>query len=123
LALQLSRADLSGSDLVFASFGGANLERSDLAGSCLTYADLAGADLSGANLTSADLHEADLSSANINGADLRGADVRNVFGMTPDQIQAVAITSAATKFGKIENRTEYVLCGPEASIGIVLHTP
>jgi Pentapeptide repeats (8 copies) len=119
----VQRADLTNADLVFAGFSGANLAWSRLSGSCLTYANLTDADLSNADLSHADLYEAQISHAKLTGADLRGADLRNVFGMTPAEIQAVAVTNSDTKFGQLERRTEDVFCGPQAALGIVLHAP
>jgi hypothetical protein len=83
-----------------------------------------------ANLRGADLYHAQISKANFTGADLRRADLRNVFGMTPDQIRAVAVTDADTKFlarpdrvEDIKPRTDDVYCGPQTSLGVVLHAP
>ena len=91
---------------------------------------MTGADLSNANLSGADLYHAQIGKANLTGADLRGADLRNVFGMTPDEIRAVAITDSSTDFlarpdrvEEIKKRTEDVFCGPQTSLGIVLHAP
>jgi hypothetical protein len=127
---QIRRANLSDADLVFAGFSGADLAFSNLSGSCLTYANLTGADLSNADLSGADLYFAQIGNANLTGADLRGADLRNVFGMTPDKIRAVAATDANTKFlarpervEEITRRTEDPSCGPLTSLGIVLHAP
>ncbi|MEU7857849.1 pentapeptide repeat-containing protein [Nonomuraea sp. NPDC049141] len=51
------------------------------------------ADLSGAILTGAHLTEADLTQA-----DLTGADLRNITGITPEEIRKVAKTYNDTKF-------------------------
>ncbi len=72
----LSKANLSGADLQ-----GANLIRANLGGANLWSANLSGADLSdahmwGANLNKANLYGANLSRAHLSGADMWGADLR-----------------------------------------------
>ncbi|WP_442785246.1 hypothetical protein [Amycolatopsis sp. H20-H5] len=42
--------------------------------------------------------------AQMSGADLTGADLRNIVGMTPDQIRALAVTDKNTEFGDVERR-------------------
>ena len=64
------RADLSGVDLSRANLSGANLLNADL-----SDAELSGANLSGANLYNADLRGANLSGANLLNADLSGVDL------------------------------------------------
>lgn len=88
----------------------------------MSYANLTDANLSDVDLYYADLYKAQLSNANLTGADLRGADLRDVFGMTPEQIRAVAKTDENTKFGTKPNRPDdETTCGPQSSIGLVLH--
>jgi len=71
----LSRSNLSGADLSRAYLTGADLSRSNLSRAYLTGADLSRAYLSRAYLTGADLSGADLSGANLSGADLSGANL------------------------------------------------
>lgn len=73
--------DLSGYDLSFSNFEGAdlrdaNLSGADLNSSVLDYADLERADLSGADLRSADLFSATLTDAMLAGSDLTYARLR-----------------------------------------------
>ena len=68
----LSRANLSDSNLRYA-----NLSRANLRGANLRDADLRNANLDGANFRDADLRDADLRYANLSGANLRDADLRN----------------------------------------------
>jgi hypothetical protein len=117
---QLQRANLTGTDLVFAGLWRANLSEAKLQSSCLTFANLTDATLRNAYLTGTDLYHAQMSRVDLTGADLRGADLRNIFGMTPDQIRAVAVTDKDTKFGDVERRNPN-FCGPNASLGVELH--
>ena len=84
----LSRAELSGSNLTLANFVqadliGTNLHAAKLHEAVLSGANLYHADLSGAHLVKADLSGADLSGANLNGADLSETDLSKViFGGT-----------------------------------------
>jgi uncharacterized protein YjbI with pentapeptide repeats len=117
---QLSKANFTGSDLVFAIFWNANLSEAKFQGACLTFAGLNGANLRNADLTSADLYHAQLRDADLTGADLRGADLRNISGMTPTDIRAVAVTNDNTQFGDVERRDPNY-CGPQAAVGIELH--
>jgi hypothetical protein len=76
--VNLSLANLSGSDLYKANLSGANLSGSNLSGSHLSGANLSGSDLykaylSGADLSGADLSGADLSLANLSGSNLSGS--------------------------------------------------
>ena len=97
----LARANLENADLRGARLEGANLDYADLQQSYLWSAKLAGAHLDNANLDSAifidsDLAGADLrgakfrgtvlNGANLTGTDLDGADLRNVSGLSADQI-------------------------------------
>ena len=100
-------ADLTCADLVSASFG-AHLTCADLTGADLTHAllffahlggaDLTGAHLDGANLRLADLTGADLTGAHLDGADLTAANLRDVRGMSAEQIKRVAKTDEHTRF-------------------------
>ena len=73
--VDLSRANLSGANLLNADLSDAELSGANLSGANLYNADLRGADLSGANLLNADLSGVELSEANLSGADLRGANL------------------------------------------------
>jgi hypothetical protein len=126
--MQLGGADLSGADLTGVSLAKhsleqanltkANLTRANLQEANLTKANLSDANLSGANLGSADLQEADLRRADLTsfrltppgpggyeseptslqGANLHLADLREIRGMTPEEIRKVARTTGDTKF-------------------------
>src|SRR5919107_4821382 len=77
----LRGADLADADLDYISMEGANMR----------YTHLVGTDLSNANLSNVDLGRAyfdnvDLSGANLNGTDLSVVDLRDVRGLTQDQI-------------------------------------
>jgi uncharacterized protein YjbI with pentapeptide repeats len=115
-AANLQEADLSGAGLWGAYLFVANLQEADLEGAELQGADLRGAvmrfaalsranlqeaDLSGANLqeavlTAAKLQKADLSDADLRGAVMRFADLREVIGLTQEQLD-LACGDAETK--------------------------
>ena len=73
--LNLSGAELTGTDLRGAILYGAELTGADLSGAILYGADLYRADLSGADLYRANLTGADLSGADLHGANLTGANL------------------------------------------------
>ncbi|MBO4275518.1 pentapeptide repeat-containing protein [Microbispora triticiradicis] len=106
----LSHAGFLRADLTLGSMSAADLTFANAVGACLTRANLTEADLSHADLQSSDLYGAQLHGAKLSGTDLRGADLRGVYGMTPDEIRAVAVTDSETKFG--ERRTDPAPCGP-----------
>ncbi len=109
MAVNLSKADLSGAFLSEASLNHANLSGANLGGAFLTLANLSGAnlteaslrmaylnganlieaDLSGAVLWGADLNLAKLSGAKLSGADLSGANLREVKGLTQEQLDSI----------------------------------
>jgi GGDEF domain-containing protein len=66
----LTRSDLSSTDLRGLDLRGAVMHRADLSGSNLSGMDLTAVDLSSANLTGADLSGANLTAANLQGATL-----------------------------------------------------
>ncbi|MEV4245956.1 pentapeptide repeat-containing protein [Streptosporangium canum] len=112
----LSRANLRGVDLTWADLSGANLSYVNATGACLTMATLDDADLSNANLRGADLYSAQLGDANLTGTDLRDANLREVTGMTPEEIQKVAVTNAETTFEeKQTSPASPELCGPDST--------
>lgn len=117
----MRKCDLRRADLRGANFRGANLEEADLRYTDLTQAKLtdaklgrakfkeakltdaqlreahaAFADFSGADLRRADLTGSDLMGANLASADLSGADLRDVVGLTQQQLD-VAIHDAETR--------------------------
>ena len=76
----LSRVNLSGTDLRYANLSRVNLTGANLSDADLRYANLGGANLryanlSRVNLTGANLSDADLRYANLGGANLRYADI------------------------------------------------
>lgn len=79
--VDLSRADLSRTDMLLANLSGA-----DLSGANLVLANLKGADLSGANLRKANLVGARMIGVDLERADLRGADLRTAEDLTPEQL-------------------------------------
>jgi uncharacterized protein YjbI with pentapeptide repeats len=87
----LREANLSGADLYNANLSGAGLERADLSGVNLLQANLSEvtliqADLSRADLSGADLTGAILIEANLSGADFSWAKLRQVVGLTKEQM-------------------------------------
>ncbi len=95
-------AQLSGTDLRYASandtfFADADLSYADLRGAGLMDANLSGARLGGADLRHANLGEANLSGARLiyadlrgaalSGAHLRGADLRSTTNLDPEQVK------------------------------------
>ncbi|WP_336214889.1 pentapeptide repeat-containing protein [Nonomuraea sp. LPB2021202275-12-8] len=103
----LNGADLTGANLTGANLFSANLTDANLTRANLTDADLFGANLTGAKLAGADLTNADLKAANLTGVeldggnklpDLRGADLRNVRGITPEEIRKGAMIDNTTRF-------------------------
>ena len=90
----LSRADLSEAELAWACLAGANLYEANLKGALLLYATLPGADLSRANLSRADLSGVVLDrerllEANLSGAKLIGASLRGTHLSNTDLSGAV----------------------------------
>ena len=88
----LSGADLEGADLTDAYLIGADLTRANLMNANLMNAwinsvDLIGADLTRANLMNANLEDAILYRANLMNANLEGADLKEVIGLTKQQIE------------------------------------
>jgi len=73
---RLTRANLSGGDLVSANLRDAHLRGANLREAYLSKADLSGANLRGAHLRGAKLGEANLVGANLGGAGLVGAYLR-----------------------------------------------
>jgi uncharacterized protein YjbI with pentapeptide repeats len=74
-SVHLSRADLENANLTRASLVQANLSRADLREADLSWADLRGTDLSRAYLREANLSRAELRGANLSEADLRRANL------------------------------------------------
>lgn len=95
----LERAQLGRADLRHARFLRGNLRSASLTRADLRHASLTGADLRDSWLNDADLRSAFLVGANLRGADLSGADfsdatldladLRNVEGLTNEQLNAV----------------------------------
>lgn len=73
----LSRVDLSGSQIFDANLDGAELLGADLSNCDLTHCNLKGADLTKAKITNARLWNADLTDANLTEADMTGSDLWN----------------------------------------------
>ncbi len=96
--IDLTEADLAGTDLKVANLsgaelGGASLRKANLAGANLAGANLSGADLTEANLAGASLWNANLSGAELVGAglrkaDLRGADLTGAYLTRADLVEA-----------------------------------
>lgn len=123
LGTDLSCTDLSGTDLSYATLN-TNLIDAYLNQAFLLQADLSGANLSGAHLNGAILYETDLSSAILSdahlneavlkranlrstvlsGADLSGADLKDVRGITPEELNQQA---ASLKGATMPNGLEY----------------
>lgn len=80
-AVDLSKADLSRTDLLLANLSGA-----DLSGANLVMANLKGADLSGANLRGANLVGARMIGVDLERANLAGADLRTAEDLTQEQL-------------------------------------
>jgi len=83
----LSRADLSDASLSDTNLSGANLNRAALIRADLSGANLIRADLSGANLSGANLIRADLSGANLSDAILLKVDLSQVKRLNQQQIE------------------------------------
>jgi uncharacterized protein YjbI with pentapeptide repeats len=113
----LAGADLTGADLSVAELPDADLSRANLRlvfarGADFTRANLAGADLTGANLavtrmSHAFLHGASLvrtylSLSDLAEADLTKADLRDVRGLTGEQLQQSVNDSFATLQGRFD---------------------
>lgn len=87
----LSGATLCRADLSYATLYDADLRYADLSGADLSSAELGGADftsadLEDANLENADLEKAILNEADLTGANLNGANLKQVSGLTQQQI-------------------------------------
>ncbi len=85
---ELERADLQGADLTDANLTDADLMDANLTGAILTNAKLTDANLSGAVLSAAEVTRSVLK-----GADLSGADLREVRGLTAEQLEAACVDS------------------------------
>ncbi len=84
--LDLRGAHLSGIDLRDTYLSGADLRGADLRKANLTYVTLNFANLSGADLRGTDLQSSDMHNANISGANLAGANLKDVVGLSNEQL-------------------------------------
>ena len=111
-AVNLSEAEMDGSqlwgaDLTGASMAGVQLRKANLAGATLRGADLehavlTGADLRGAELTEADLERAFLEDADLRGANLTAADLQ--FASLPGaRLDRARLTGANLRGAHLEN--------------------
>jgi len=89
----LNGAHLSGAHLVRANLNGAHLSEVDL-----TCANLTRANLNGANLIGAHLNDANLIRANLSGAFLNSANLREVRGLSAEEIREAASVMESTVF-------------------------
>jgi hypothetical protein len=92
---KLANADLRGLDLQGIDLSGADLKNAQLESADLRRANLRNANLSGANLENAYCKNADLNGANIidaqiSGAYFHNANLRNVKGLTVENLRTVA---------------------------------
>jgi len=83
----LQGANLSGADLSRASLESANLDYANLSGTNLKDASLYGIDLTGANLVGANLSDASLGEA-----DLSGANLKDVIGITNEELEMILVS-------------------------------
>ena len=100
-AIESSKAELAGMALGQVALEGADLSRADMHGANLKKTNLSEANLSGANLVASKLDLVDFQgvsflNANVYRADfkeanLSGADLRNVVGLTCEQIESAVI--------------------------------
>ena len=90
LETDLRDADLRDADLSDARPRQADLRHADLGGADLGGADLSFADLKNADLRDADLSGAALSKADLRHADLGGADLREIKGVTAEDLEQAA---------------------------------
>ncbi len=98
---QLQHAELTNTCAKHGNFAWADFSGAQASLMCMSYADLrgvnfGGTDLSGANLSFAKLDGADFTDAQMTATLLKGTDLRNVKGLTQDQIGA-ACSDDATK--------------------------
>jgi Pentapeptide repeats (8 copies) len=93
---QLWRAKLAGASLGRANLREASLWQADLEGAYLWKANLEGANLTEVNLEQANLDGANLQGANLHQTNLINADLRNVVGLTRQQLSD-AIYNGTTK--------------------------
>lgn len=73
----LSRVDLSGSEIFDLNLEGAELLGADISGCDLTHCNLRGADLTKAKISNSRLWNTDLTNANLSEADMAGSDLWN----------------------------------------------
>lgn len=109
--VDLSEADLNGTDLKWVNLNGARLT-----GTKLTGANLNSADLGGTTLSKADLVGAELGRANLSGADLRGADLRAAH--LADTNMAKADLSGANLSEAVLDETVFVDTNLMGAIGL-----
>ncbi|GLW09366.1 hypothetical protein Misp01_44950 [Microtetraspora sp. NBRC 13810] len=95
---RLKDAELKGADLRSTWLVGAYLRGAYLRGADLRAATFSGATLRGADLQGADLRGADLQGADLRGTYLQGADLREIRGMTEQEVRKSAEVDQATKF-------------------------
>ena len=98
-----SKANLHGANLNKANLNSTNLNSADLSKADLSKADLSKANLHKADLTEANLLETDLSAAKLYGANLTGAKLKDVTGITVEELekQTISLEGATMPDGSI----------------------
>jgi len=95
---------LAGADLSHTDLGGDQVGAPDFSGANLEHADLHGVFLPNAELEEANLGAADLSGTDLSGANLSGADLRDVQGVTKEQLaEAESLQRATMPDGSIHD--------------------
>lgn len=94
--IDVHNAEMQNLDLRDTYLVGCRLNGSDLRNTNLSYATLVFADLSNADMAGADLHASDMHNINLAGADLAGANLKDVTGLTNDQLSKARSLNRAT---------------------------
>lgn len=110
------QANLSGADLSYSCFSGANISEANL-----SEVNLSGANLSGANLSWSDIPKANLSGASLSGADLTGVDFTGV-DFTGANLSGANLSKANLSGAKgIRTAAEFLSALETDSLGIICY--
>ena len=103
-SVDISHAQMANIDLRDTYLVGANMSGSDLHNAILSDASLVFTNLSHANLAHINLQGADMHNTNLAGTDLTGANLRDVTGLTSQQLaQAKSLTGAILPDGTLHH--------------------
>ncbi|SRR5581483_8015630 len=96
IGVDVHGAHMRNMDLRDTALTGINLAGADLRSTNFSYAELIDADFTGANLSGADLHASDMHGSILTGANLSGTNLKDVVGLSDDQLTKAKTLSGAT---------------------------